>query len=353
MTGERGLSEERLAGRLTQALEREAESILVDDGWGSIASRFVSSSSGPIPRLSRSSARRNRRRAIGLGGICVGVAAALVLAVVLGWRPSITTPQPTATTTPATSVPRYDPTIPTVVVYRSNVDVSAANQPKGSILSITPERMRTDSRDVGLAALNAMFETKPLHPGNVDWTEQKVVQRIDATSVTVSGGLIRVELNAFYSPFFSPPAAHVLAQAWVRTLQDTLGVRDDVLITLQGQPFLLYGQIDTAQPLKRDPKVPVVRTPGFDSPHDGDVVSSTFLLLGSAIASQNQPARIVVAALDTAAVVFDEQLAGTADRAETVDVTKTLTLDPGRYRATLSGVDRMPYTHEITFTAVR
>ena len=183
MTGERGLSEEQLAGRLTQALEREAESIQVDDGWGSIASRFVSSSSGPVPRLSRSSARRNRRRAIGVVGICVGVAAALVLAVVLGWRPSSTTPQPAAT--PDTSVPRYDPTIPTLVVYRSNVEV---NQPKGSILSITPERMRTDSRDVGLAALNAMFETKPLHPGNVDWTEQK----IDATSVTVSGGLIRV-----------------------------------------------------------------------------------------------------------------------------------------------------------------
>jgi hypothetical protein len=351
MTGARGLSEERLAERLTQALEREANTIQVHDGWEAIANRLVSSS-GPAPRLSRTSARRNRRRAIGAAGICVGVAAALVLAVVLGWRPSSTTPQPAATT-PATSVPRYDPTIRTLVVYRSNVEVIAANQPKGSILSITPERMRTDSRDVGLAALNAMFETKPLHPGNVDWTEQKVAQKIDATSVTVSGGLIRVELNGFNSPIFSSPAAHVMAQAWVRTLQDTLGVRDDVLITLQGQPFLLYGQIDTAQPLKRDPKVPVVRTPGIDSPHDGDVVSSTFLLLGSAIASQNQPARIVVAALDTGAVVFDEQLAGTADRAETVDVTKTLTLDPGRYRATLSGIDRKPYTHEITFTVVR
>jgi hypothetical protein len=130
-------------------------------------------------------------------------------------------------------------------------------------------------------------------------------------------------------------------------------VRDDVLITLQGQPFLLYGQIDTAQPLKRDPKVPVVRTPGIDSPHDGDVVSSTFLLLGSATASRNGPARIVVVALDTGVVVLDEQLAGTADRAETLDVTKTLTLDPGRYRATLSGIDRKPYTHEITFTVVR
>jgi hypothetical protein len=105
--------------------------------------------------------------------------------------------------------------------------------------------------------------------------------------------------------------------------------------------------------LKRDPKVPVVRTPGIDNPHDGDVLPGTFLLLASAIASHNQPARIVVAALDTSAVVLDEQLAGPADRAVTIDFTKTLTLNPGRYRATLSGIDRKPYTHEITFTVVR
>lgn len=347
MTVSRGFSEERLAQRLTETLEREAESIQVDNGWEAIASRLVSSSSGRAPRLSRTTGRRSRRRAIGVSAICVAVAAALLLVVVLGWRPFSTTPQPV--TPPNTSVPRYDPSIPTLVVYRSNVEVIAAKQPKGSVLSITPERMRTDSRDVGLVALKAMFETKPLHPGNVDWSDQK----IDATSVIVSGGLIRVELNAFFSHLFSPWAAHVMAQAWVRTLQDTLGVRDNVLITLQGRPFLLYGQIDTAQPLKRDPKVPVVRTPGFDSPHDGDVVSSTFLLLGSATASQNGPARIVVAALNTGAVVIDEQLAGTADRPDTVDFTKTLTLDVGRYRATLSGIDRTPYTSEITFTVIR
>ena len=346
MTAGRGLSEERLAERLTEALEQQANTIQVRDGWESIASRLVSSS-GPAPRLTPISGGRRRRRAIGAAGIFVGVAAALLLAVVLGWRPFTTTPQPAAP--PETSVPRYDPTIPTLVVYRSNVEVIAAKQPKGSILSISPERMRTDSRDVGLAALNALFETDPLHPGNVAWEEQKM----DATSVTVSGGLIRVEVNAFYSHMFSPWAAHVMAQAWVRTLQDTLGVRDDVLITLRGRPFLLYGQIDTAQPLKRDAKVPVVRTPGIDSPQDGDVVPSTFVLLGSATASQNQPARIVVAARDTGAVVVDEQLRGTAARPETVDFTKTLTLDPGRYRATLTGVDRKPYTHEITITVVK
>ena len=39
-----------------------------------------------------------------------------------------------------------------------------------------------------------------------------------------------------------------MGRAWVRTLQDTLGVRDDVVITLQGQPFWLYGAVrhDTA-----------------------------------------------------------------------------------------------------------
>ena len=279
MTGERGPNEEELAERLTEALEQEANAIQVRDGWESIASRLVSSSA-LTPRLSSISGGRRRRRAIGAAGIFVGVAAALLLAIVLGWRPFATTPRPAAP--PETSVPRYDPTIPTLVVYRSNVEVIAARQPKGSILSITPERMRTDSRDVGLAALNALFETDPLHPGNVSWEEQKM----DATSVTVSGGLIRVEVNAFNSHVFSPWAAHVMAQAWVRTLQDTLGVRDDVLITLRGRPFLLYGQIDTAQPLKRDPKVPVVRTPGIDSPQDGDVVPSTFVLLGSATATR-------------------------------------------------------------------
>ena len=50
----------------------------------------------------------------------------------------------------------------------------------------------------------------------------------------MSGGLIRVELNDFYGPLYTEPQAHVIAQAWVRTLQDSLGVRDDVLITLQG-----------------------------------------------------------------------------------------------------------------------
>ena len=345
MTEERGLSDAELAERLTEALERDANAIPVDDAWETIASRLVSSGSVASPRPVIGGQRR--RRALGAIGICLTVAAALLLAVVLGWRPSTTTPQPAAP--PGTSVPRYDPTIPTLVVYRSNVEAIAANQPPGSILSITPERMRTGSHDVGLAALNALFDTEPLHPGNLAWSDQK----IDPTSVTLSGGLIRVELDAFYSHTFPPAAAHVMTQAWVRTLQDTLGVPDDVLITLHGQPFLLYGQIDTTRPLTRDPKVPVVRTPGVDSPHDADVVPTTFVLLATATASQSQPARIVVADRDTGAIVVDEQVIGTSERADTIDVTKTLTLDPGRYWATLTGTDNQPYTHEITITVVR
>jgi hypothetical protein len=68
---------------------------------------------------------------------------------------------------------------------------------------------------------------------------------------------------------------------------------------------------------------------------------------GSATASRNQPARIVVTALDTGAVVLDDRLAGTKDRAETVDLTKTMTLDPGRYRARLSGSVGKPCTNTI------
>ena len=48
-----------------------------------------------------------------------------------------------------------------------------------------------------------MIDTAPVQPGNTNWPEQQVVQKIDVTSVTVSGGLIRVELNAF-SSLYSP-----------------------------------------------------------------------------------------------------------------------------------------------------
>ena len=109
--------------------------------------------------------------------------------------------------------------------------------------------------------------------------------------------MIRVELNTFISALFTEPEAHVISQAWVRTLQDTLGVRDDVLITLQGLPFRLYGAIDTAEPLTRDESVRVVRPDGFDSPRDGDVAPTTFVLLGSAQALPGQPARVSRTAL--------------------------------------------------------
>ena len=318
--------EEQLTRRLSQALNMEADAIPVGNGWQSIQGRIMSPQ-GAVRSFNPVSSRRRHRRAIGIGALCTGMAAALVAAVVIGgWRPLATNPPPPPTLA-TTSVPRYDPTIPTMVVYRSNVEVIASKQPPGSILSITPERIRTDSRDVGLAALKALIETKPLHPGNLPWNTN---QKIDATSVTVNGGLIRVELNAFSGHVeFTPWAAHVMAQAWVRTLQDTLGVRDDVLITLQGKPFLLYGKIDTATPLKRDDKVPVTRYPGFDSPFDGAVVPATFVLLGSAIGSETQPARIEVARLDTGALVVDDGITSSGEKPQPVDFSKVVTLEPG------------------------
>ena len=183
------------------------------------------------------------------------------------------------------------------------------------------------------------------------WDEQKL-GRADITSVTVSGGLIRVELNAFYSPLYAEPEAHVMAQAWVRTLQDTLGVRDDVLIRLQGQPFSLYGAIDTAKPLTRDESVPVVRPDGFDSPRNGDVAPSTFVLLGSATAGPGQPARVEIVNLDTGAIAYEQELLGPADRAAPIDFEPVLTLEPGRYRATMSGHGAVSGVRDITFTVV-
>ena len=299
------LDDDQVGQRLAQILETEANTVEVGDAWDAIASRLLVPD-GPGARLSPVSATRRRRRV--LGGLAAGiaVAAAIVMAVVLGWRPAAVTPAPVA---PATSVPRYDASIPTLVVYRTTAGEYPPQGAPPDTFTITPERMRTDSPDVGRAALEAMFDTAPVQPGNTNWLEQKIVQTIDVTSVTVSGGLIRVELNSFSSQVFPEPEAHVMAQAWVRTLQDTLGVRDDVLITLQGKPFWLYYAIDTAKPLTRDESVPVVRPDGFDSPRTGDVVPSTFVLLGSATAGPGQPARVQIVDLDTGATAYEQEAA--------------------------------------------
>jgi hypothetical protein len=353
MTADR-LDDDQVGQRLAQVLEAEANTIEVGDAWDAIASRLLVSDV-PSARLSPVSATRRRRRV--LGGLATGlaVAAAIVLAVVLGWRPAALTPAPVA---PAmTSVPRYDASIPTLVVYRTTAgeynpsDPRSTGAPVPRRFTITPERMRTDSPEVGQAALEAIFETAPVQPGNLDWAEQLVPQNIDVTSVRVSGGLIRVELNGFSSPQFKEPEAHVMAQAWVRTLQDTLGVRDNVLITLQGQPFWLYGSISTAKPLTRDESVRVVRPDGFDSPQPGDVVPSTFVLLGSATAGSGQPAHVQIADLDTGAIAHEHEVFGPADRAAPVDFQPVITLEPGRYRATLRG-HGVNGVRDITFSVV-
>jgi hypothetical protein len=51
-------------------------------------------------------------------------------------------------------------------------------------------------------------------------------------------------------------------------------------------------------------------------------------------------------------MVVDEQLAGPGNRQEAVDMTKILTLEPGRYRAVLTGIDDKPYPYQITLTVV-
>ena len=350
MTAER-LDDDEVGQRLAQVLETEAATIEVGDAWDGIASRLLVSD-WPSARLSPVSATRRRRRV--LGGLAAGlaVAAAIVMVVVLGWRPAALTPAPVG---PAmTSVPRYDASIPTLVVYRTTAGeyLRPQGSPVPDTFTLTPERMRADSPEVGQAALEAMIDTAPVQPGNLNWLEQLIPQEIDVTSVTVSGGLIRVELNAFNSPQFTEPEAHVMAQAWVRTLQDTLGVRDDVLITLQGQPFWLYGNIDTAKPLTRDESVQVVRPAGFDSPRNGDVVPSTFVLLGSATAGPGKPAQVQIVDLDTGAIAYEQELHAPADRNARVDFEPVLTLEPGRYRAIVSGYGAISGVRDITFTVV-
>jgi hypothetical protein len=342
--------DDQVGQRLAQVLETEANAVEVGDGWDAIASRVLLDSDWPRARLSPASATQRRRRLA--GGLATGlcVAAAIVVAVVLGWRPAALQPAPVAPAT--TSVPRYDASIPTLVVYRTTAGEYPPQGAAPDTFTITPERTRTDSPDVGQAALEAMFDSAPVQPGNVNGFEQKIVQRIDVTSVTVSDDLIRVELNSFSSQVFAEPEAHVMAQAWVRTLQDTLGVRDDVLITLQGKPFWLYYAIDTAQPLTRDESVQVVRPDGFDSPRNGDVVPSTFALLGSATAGPGQPARVQILDLDTGAIAYQHDVLGPADRNAPVDFQPVLTLQPGRYRATVSGHGEISGARDITFTVV-
>lgn len=339
--------DEQTARRLTQALEHEAARIEVPPAWDAIAGRLVDSewSGGGLTAIS---GRRWRRRVLGAVSVCATVAAAILLAVVLGWRPAAQTPQPAAP--PMTDVPRYDPTIPTLVVYRTTGGADRkVGEPVPDTWSVTPERLRTDSADIGVAALNALFDTAPVQPGNIEWDGQ----HIDITSVTVAGGLIRVELRAFASTLFDDDEeAHLMAQAWVRTLQDTLGVRDDVLITVQGQPLILYGSVDTTESLRRDGAVRVVRPDGFDSPRAGDVVPRTFVLLGSVAAGATQPGRIVITNVDTRELVYDEDVPGVGAKPAPVNFEPVLTLAPGRYRAALIG-HGSDGVRDITFTVVQ
>ncbi len=344
-----GFDDDQVGQRLAEILATEANTVDVGDAWDSIASRLLVSDWRGA-RLSPASVTRRRRRV--LGGLTAGIAAAaIVMAVVLGWRPGAVTPAPIAPA--ATSVPRYDPSIPTLVVYRTTAGrYPSQGSPEAHAYTVTPERIRSDSPDVGRAALEAMIDTPPIQPGNMNWLDQKIVQKIDITSVTVSGGLIRVELNAFSSQVFTEPEARVMVQAWVRTLQDSLRVRDDVLITLQGQPFWLYYAIDTTKPLTRDESVPVVRPDGFDSPRNGDVVPSTFVLLGSATAGAGRTARLQLVDVDTGAIAYEQEVRGPADRSAPVDFEPVLTLEPGRYRATLTGFGAASGVRDITFTVV-
>ena len=119
MTAER-LDDDQVGQRLAQVLETEANAVEVGDAWDAIASRLLVADV-PGARLGPVSGTRRRRVLGGLAG-GLAVAAAIVMAVVLGWRPAAVNPAPVA---PATSVPRYDASIPTLVVYRTTAgDVS-------------------------------------------------------------------------------------------------------------------------------------------------------------------------------------------------------------------------------------
>lgn len=348
MTAEH-VDDDEVRRRLVEVLETQASTIPVGDAWGAIASRLLVEPDRSEDGQDSPSARGRPRRVLRVAAAGVGLAAAVLLVVVLGWRPATVAPRPAALAT--TTVPRYDAAIPTLVVYRAApVEHASSDAPPSKAFTITPERMRTDAPDVGVAALDALLHTPPVQPGARPPGEQKI-GRGEIGSVRVSGGLIRVELDSFFSPLYPEAEAHVIAQTWVRTLQDTLDANDDVVITLRGRPFKLYGVIDTAEPLTRDGSLRVVRPDGFDSPRNGDVVPSTFVLLASVTVAPGRPGRVEVIDLDTGRTAYEQDLVVASGRAAPIDVQPVLTLSPGRYRATLTG-HGVPGVRDVNFTVV-
>lgn len=342
------------AGRiLTRVLSQVARRIPVADRWSSIEAGLPSTTTMPLISVDSLRAARRRRRALALAAV-----AAVVLVVVVGVRRQlIGTPQPAAPPG-LRSAPRTL-TEANMVVYRSNV--SEEEQPVGS-LYIEPELMVSDSLDLGVAAVEALFDTHPAQPSGVldwshlgqpdptknhDWTHW---QQVDVTSVTNSGGFIRIELNGFSAHLgASDAAAAVMVQAWVYTVQDTLRSRNEVLITLQGEPFLLYGEFDTAKPFKRDDRVQIRDFAGFDQPKDGDVIGSNFKLLGHIDAAPSRPARLRLINLDTGQTVDDQEFSHSTGKLGGLRQPRS-----GRYQARLDGVDAdgKPYSEQVTFTVV-
>ncbi|HEY5783932.1 MAG TPA: hypothetical protein VIT65_04065 [Microlunatus sp.] len=94
MTPDERFDDDQVGQRLAQVLDTEANRIEVGDAWDAIERRLLLGSDWPRARLSPVSATRRRRRLAGGLAVGLGVAAAIVVAVVLGWRPAAVTPAP-------------------------------------------------------------------------------------------------------------------------------------------------------------------------------------------------------------------------------------------------------------------
>ena len=209
-----------------------------------------------------------------------------------------------------------------------------------------------------------MLDTVPVHgeptqfidgkpdPTKVDPTklhDWSYWQEADVASVMHADGVIRVELDGFSSEIVSSQAAPIMVQAWVHTLQDTLGTRDPVLFRIQGRPFLMYYQVDTTLPIERDVAVPIRHFAGFDTPVDGDVVGTPLALLGYADAAADRPARLEIINLTRKTKEINDRQISSAGPIDLVE-----DLPPGRHQITLEGIDAsgQPYADQIVITVV-
>ena len=251
--------------RLADVLQQEgAEVTPHPDSWSAIAARI-----GDPARIGDDdlAARRERRRHRAQGAAAALVASALVAATVvfaLG-GPLHRDPDPTAPTQPPTaSSTGFDPTRPrtTWTVYRAGTDRLYSDEVRAGepydpaqAFATLFDRPPTTSGPLGLEARGGN------RVASVRWTPTAIVLDLDAADTTSGRQDART--------------AALEAQAWVATARSAYnGSNLPLLVTLHGQPFRLFGVVDTTRPIAADDGVRTTVTQRVFLPEAGARVTS-------------------------------------------------------------------------------